>query len=292
MAGTLLAIALAALTAFALAEVLVRVLGLAGYPLFVRSEAIGYHFRPNWRANVRGRSWRTNAIGLRLDHDRPPSADSIVIVGDSTVEDGVGAGQDQTIAARLAKETGRDVYPVACPAWSLENQLAFLRAHPELYDAGTIVFVSNSWDLASANRWIAESVLPTRPPHSHAWFLLMRATYQWRRKLFPRSFPPWPDEADQAWKHSVGDLLERCRGRIVWLFYPLREELVENRLPCPALRALVQDRAETRDLGETPGWSLDCYRDAVHPTARGRELLRRALLEVLGFRQDAAAAKR
>ena len=273
---------LAGLALFAVAEAIARMIKLADYPLFAKSGTVGYRFLPNTRGSMLGRyRWRMNAMGLRIDHDRPPEAASIVLLGDSTVEDGVYVDQDATLAARLAAATGRDVYPVACPAWSLENQLAFLREHPDLYDAGTMVFVTNTQDLAALNRWETECAQPTRRPRSHAWYKLMRATHLPRRIAFPFLFPPWADETDRTWEISVRDFLDRFRGRIVWLFYPLREEALGSLVPCQELCPLIEDRAETFDLGMIPGWSMECYQDEIHPTARGRTLLLEAIQAAL-----------
>lgn len=277
----------------ALAEIAARRLQLSDYPLFVSSKTVGYHFRPGTSGAMGGtmggamgrrHRWRINAMGLRTDSDAAPGADSIVLLGDSTVEDGAYTDQDETLAARLARATGRDVHPVACPAWSLENQLAFLRANPALYEAGTMVFVTNTQDLAALNQWETESAQPTRRPRSHAWYKVMRATHLARRKAFPLLFPPWADEADRNWERSVRALLARYEGRLIWLFYPLPAELAHGKQPCTDLRPPIAGRAETRELAAAPGWSLGCYADEVHPNARGRELLLGAILSALNSR--------
>lgn len=279
------------------AELAARASRAVDYPLFRRDARFGYGFVPGTSGAMRGRHrWRINAMGLRTDCDRPPGRDAIVLLGDSTVEDGAYTDQADTLAARLAAATRRDVHPVACPAWSLENQLAFLRANPALYDAGTMAFVVNSQDLAALNRWETESAQPTRRPLSHAWYKAMRATHLPRRILFPSLFPPWADEADRSWESSLRHFNARYRGRQVWLFYPLREEFERGARPCAALRPLLDDHAETFELGAMPGWSGACYKDEVHPSRAGREGLLAALEEALGgpagFRDGSAAARR
>lgn len=273
LAGVALAIA---------AETAARRFRLADYPLYRRDERFGYGFRPDTEGAMRGRyRWRINAMGLRTDIASAPDAEAIVLLGDSTVEDGAYTDQSDTLAARLVHVTGRAVHPVACPAWSLENQLAYLRAHPALYDAGTLVFVTNTQDLAALNRWETPSAQPLRRPVSHAWYKAMRATHLYRRKLFPGLFPPWADEADRTWEGSVRDLLSTYRGRLVWLLYPLPYELEQGDQPCSLLRPFLEGRAETIEVADVPGWSLECYADEVHPNARGRALLLEAVLTAL-----------
>lgn len=285
LAKHVFAIAAGCVALAALAELAARRLRLADYPLFVRSRAVGYHFRPGTSGTMGGRyRWRINAMGLRTDCDAAPGPESIVILGDSTVEDGTYTDQNETLAARIARATGRDVHPVACPAWSLENQLAFLRENPSLYDAGTLVFVTNTQDLAALNCWETQSAQPTRRPLSHAWYKLMRATHLQRRKAFPFFFPAWADEADRTWESSVRELLDEYRGRLIWLFYPLPFELERGEQPCAALRPLIAARAECFDLAAVPGWSLGCYADEVHPSARGRDLLLEAISTALNSR--------
>lgn len=278
----LLPLAIAGIALAVGSEAIARRLRLADYPLYRRDERFGYGFRPATSGMMRGRyRWRVNAMGLRSDFDAAPDADAIVLLGDSTVEDGAYTDQADTLAARLARATGRAVHPVACPAWSLENQLAYLRAHRALYDSGTMVFVTNTQDLAALNRWETPSAQPLRRPASHAWYTAMRATHLQRRVLFPSLFPPWADEGDRAWERSVQDLLERYRGRLIWLFYPLPQELEAGDAPCAALRPLVETRAETLDIAAVPGWSRRRYADAVHPDARGRALMLEAILTAL-----------
>jgi lysophospholipase L1-like esterase len=144
-----------------------------------------------------------------------------------------------------------------------------------------MVFVTNTQDLAALNRWETESAQPTRRPLSHAWYKALRATHLQRRIAFPFLFPPWADEADRTWEQSVRDLLARYRGRLVWLFYPLRDEAERGLVPCRELRPLIDDRAERFEIGALPGWSAGCYQDEVHPSAKGRALLLEALTAAL-----------
>ncbi len=264
------------------AEIVARALQLSDYPLFRRDEGFGYGFLAQTRGAMSGRyAWRTNAAGLRVDHDRPPGPDAVLLVGDSTVDGGAYVDQDNTLAARLARAIERDVHPVACPAWSLENELAFLRAHPELSNAGTAVFVTNSDDLVALNRWEGESLQPKRRPLSHAWYKLMRVTQGPRRRLFPSLFAPWSDPADRTWAKSVEALLSSYRGRVVWLFYPLLEEIESGDLACAELRPLLERRVQTFDIAAVPGWSPACYADGIHPNAQGRDLMLQALITAL-----------
>lgn len=274
------------LAVVALGEVAARALRISDYPLYRPSAAYGYGFAPGAEGLMRRRyRWNINRTGLRLDHDEPPGPDDVLLIGDSTVESGAHCDQDETIAARLARETGRRVFPVACPAWSLENELAFLSANPELLGAGTAVFVTNSDDLIAMNPWETETTHPTHPPLSHLWYKLMRGSYPIRRKLFPALFPRWPDPADRAWTRSLGEFLAAYRGRIVWLFYPLKAELAAGDQPCSALRPLIADRAETSDIAALPGWSESAYSDHIHPSARGKDLMLEALVAAIS-RQD------
>lgn len=277
-----LVLLMAGLAAFVALEIAARALRLSDYPLFVRSPAFGYGFRPRAQGTMRRRfRWRTNAMGLRMDEGRPASADAIVLVGDSTVESGSHVDQEETLAARLAQATGRDVHPVACPGWSLENQLAFLRAHPQLRRAGTVVFVGNTENLVGLAPWQSESAQPTKPPASHAWYALMRATYLWRRAMFPSFFRPWPDGAGRTWTGALDAFLDEYSGRLIWLFYPLREEARQSLAPCLELRPLIADRAETFEIGAMLEWSDACYADRIHPNAKGRAVLLRALQQAL-----------
>ena len=109
----------------------------------------------------------------------------------------------------------------------------------------------------------------------------MRATHLPRRKLFPSLFPPWPEEDDRTWEVSLHGFLDRFQDRLIWLFYPLREEAERGLAPCLQLRPLIAGRAETFEVGAVPGWSAACYADDVHPNARGRDLLLAALRQAI-----------
>lgn len=272
----------AGVVAVAAAEATARALRISDYPLFRPDERFGYGFAPG-AAGIMSRRyrWRINRDGLRLDHDDPPGANGILLVGDSTVEDGAHTDQAETLAARLERAAGQPVYPVACPSWSLENELAFLRAHPRLLEAGTIVLVSNSHDLEALDPWRSDLTHPTRRPLSHLWYKLRRVALPLRHRLMGPAAAPERQPNGGTWTRSVETFLAKYDGRVIWLYYPLLEETRTGAPACARLRPLVEGRAETLDLASVPGWSEAAYKDHIHPNGQGRQLMLEALQTAL-----------
>lgn len=276
--------------ALLVAELAVRARHLADYPLFMKHDLVGYHFRPNASGSMRGRfHWRFNAMGLRLDHDRPADADTVLIVGDSVVEGGNYLNVPDTLGGQVETLLGRPVYPVGCGGWALENELAFLRLHPELLAAGALVMVVNSRDLIALNRPGSASTQPMRRPLLHVAYLARRMTWGHRHRLRQRFLPqPKPRDPVDAWIASTLQLMDRAAGKqLIWVLYPDLADALAGKRPCPELRPLIAGRAELIEVLDIPGWSAACYADDIHPNATGRELLARTIAGALAGRQTA-----
>lgn len=261
------------------AELTVRYWRLADYIRYRPAADIGYAPQPNSSGSFRRRyRWRFNSIGIRTDEDAPVEPDSLVLVGDSIVEGGAKVGQEVTLGYLVSQRTGKPVHPVGAGGWTLENEFAFLRKHPELLSAGVFVMVTNSDDLRAINPWSSHSTHPTSPPISHLAYLVRRFSWPNRQRLLARlGRRPVPGASgpggNDQWMRSVSAFLEIYQGRLIWVLYPDRTEFAGRIAPCQALRPLIAGRAETVELLHLSGWGLDCYHDRLHPNDTGRKLL-------------------
>lgn len=271
-----------AVAVLALVEVVVRWRRLADYPLFRRLDPVGYEPAPG-QGLMRGQfRWAFNSLGLRMDHDRPADADSVLLVGDSVVEPGAHVDQADTLGAHLQELCGASVYPAGSGGWALGNELAFLSARPQLLAAGTVVWVINSGDLVPANVWGGWLAHPLHRPLVHSFYVAARIGERLRARLFNRLFALRVESADPSLPGAMAAFLPRLAGRrVFFVLYPTLAEVARGERPLADLRDLVSGAGTVVEVSSAPGWSVDCYADGIHPNARGRALLARIIADAL-----------
>ena len=274
---------LATLVVVARIELAVRRLHLADYPLFRRDPATGYEPRANCSGLMRRRfRWAFNAAGLRMDHDRPADAGSVLLVGDSIVEPGAHVDQADTLGARLEVLCGATVHPAGSGGWALGNELAFIAARPQLLEAGTVVWLINSGDLVATNQWDNGISHPLKAPWLHSAFLALRFAERLRARIARRLLGPMVERTDGDWRAGLTALLPRMAGkRVLWVLYPQRDEVASGTRPLAELHPLLAGSGRVVEVIAAAGWTADCYADGIHPNAAGRDRLARIIADAL-----------
>jgi hypothetical protein len=271
--------ALAAL--LALGEVAVRRTRIAEQPLYRRDRRYGYAPLPGSAGRAAGRfRWAHNRWGLRLDHDRLPGRDAVLLVGDSIVHGGGRVDQDDTLGVRLAAAAGVEVFPVAAPGWSLANALAYLAATPELLTAGRIVVMVNTGDLDRLELWSSAAEHPLRI-RSHLLYAARKGMQRLRARLGREPSGRGMPVTSADLRKEVETLRERVAGELLFAWYPRREELAE---PGPArsrVAEVLPDEMPLLDVSCFPDWDAASYADGIHPNALGRQRLARGLAACL-----------
>lgn len=143
----LIALALLGLAAVLAGEVLVRVLGFSQFPLYAPDTAAGYRMKANQAGTFRRHArWVYDGNGMRSQAGADNLAGAVLLIGDSIVDGGSALDQDETIASQLAALSGRQVYPIAAPGWSLGNALGALPTIAGWEQAEAVVLVLNAGD--------------------------------------------------------------------------------------------------------------------------------------------------
>ena len=137
------------------AEVGVRVAGLVDFPLYDADATIGYIPKANQRGSFLNKNdWVINEKHMGAETFVPDPAGNILLVGDSIVWGGNPYALPDRLGPRLQALVKGKVWPIAAGSWSLQNQLAYLNANPDVVSrVDTIVFVLNSGDLGPPSSW-------------------------------------------------------------------------------------------------------------------------------------------
>ena len=131
------------------AEVGVRVAGLVDFPLYDADATIGYIPKANQRGSFLNKNdWVINEKHMGAKTFVPDPAGNILLVGDSIVWGRNPYALPDRLGPRLQALVKGKVWPIAAGSWSLQNELAYLNANPDVVSkVDTIVFVLNSGDL-------------------------------------------------------------------------------------------------------------------------------------------------
>jgi hypothetical protein len=160
---------------------------------------------------------RVNAQGYRGAEWPAPSANEVVVIGDS-MSFGLGVEEDEALAARLRAALGRSVIDASVPTYGPLEYLFTLKQLMAARKPGVVVLVLNMLndfgeiDHPNADRHAALDGWAIRrgpgpvPPSSRARTLAIRhshaafALWRWQRSREARAAPPAPD-------HGARDLL-------------------------------------------------------------------------------------
>jgi hypothetical protein len=287
--------------AIVLVEAGVRAVGAVDFPVYeVRDDDVAYVYA----AQQSGRFLRRNAWAVNDRHMPTPRPwdparlPNLLVIGNSIVAGGNPYDQSEKVASRVEGRTdGRySVWPVAVGGWSTTNQIAFLEGNPDVVRASTLfVWVHTSGGLRGPNPWLGDDAFPRRRP---AW----ATAYVLRRYLQPQlrvawKQPPAPPragtDADASganlvrFEHTVAALASASGRRHpgVLVLYPTRAQVDAARRGIEWLpeRADLEGVAArygvlVKDLTRHPEWAVGLYRDEIHPTVAGNEVLARIVV--------------
>jgi hypothetical protein len=245
-------------------------MGFQRFPLFAPDPACGFRMRGSQAGRFRNRvAWSYDAFGGRAPEGVSGPAGAILIVGDSVVEGGLRIGQDETLAAQLARIGGAPAYPLACHGWALANELAALEQLPDWQAAHCLVLVLNTGDLDQVGKATSALSFPTRRPRLLLPWLVRRQLL--RRGIYPRRkwvAGPYPN--DPLREQNLARLRALCAGfagRVLVLAYPQRDEDLAGEAHFAQLAEA--SGAELFFVGASAHWTEACYSDHIHPNALG-----------------------
>ncbi|MET3666101.1 hypothetical protein [Caulobacter sp. 1776] len=197
-----------------------------------------------------------------------------LLIGDSVVSGGNPYRQAERLGPQLENAAGGRVWPISANSWSVSNELAYLRANPDVVaKVDRLVFVWNSSDLRLASEWRTEL---THPTHRPTWGL----AYLVRRRLFSPYIAPRPDvDALPLWR----EFLASTGKPVTIVAFPSRAEAADpglrQRRLIDQVGRLRIDRVKLIDIGADSRWGPSFYRDDLHPSPAGTGLLAQIVAE-------------
>ena len=257
-------------------------------PYYHADNRIGYIPLPNQSGIYRGGRWVLNELSMGTDRPFAPTAGrDILLVGDSIVF-GINLRQSDKLGAQLEQATGARVWPIGVPSWAFQNELQYLRDHPQVVaGADQIVFVLNGADFDRPTSWKADEThpLPPRLPR----FLLWEAIVRHVRSLTGIRPDPAPVQvsADMrvAPRDNAADLAALVAGAgkpVLLVFYPNRAQ-AEAGDPCgfPLPSVARVAGVATLCIKQDARWSPGLYADYIHPSRQGSDALAQIIAAAL-----------
>lgn len=280
------AIALALLVGTA--ELLLRVMGMVDFPLYDADARIGYIPKASQEGSfLRRNTWVFNELSMGTARHFDPAAarQDMLLVGDSIVLGGNTLPQERKLGPLLEAAQVRRVWPIAAGSWALRNELRYLRDHPEVSrSVGHIMLVLNSADFGNASSWSCELTHPRQRPGLAVLYIAQKYIYDWAPcGATPSALTVPAGDWRQELRELVEDGLVRPENTTLVL-YPTRKEVEDPALMRRALEsrrtelsAVMGPRIRFISVGFDPRWKADLYRDDIHPSPQGYEVLAKTL---------------
>lgn len=285
-----------------LIEVTIRVSGATNFPIYIVDDGFGYLYAPNQSGVFLNRNrWHYNDRSMPVARDWAPGrAPDLLVIGNSIVAGGNPYDQTQKLTALLETRVGTrfSLWPIAVGGWSTVNALGYLERNPDVLNAADFfVWIHTSQGLARLNPWPGDAAFPRRRPIWATGYVLsrylqptFRVFAQWLPAPVQRSAAP--DESAknivrfEAALRRLGAGERRHAGILV--LYPSDQQVEAARrgeewLPERETMEAVAQRHGLLviDLTRYPEWTAELYRDAIHPTAQGNEVLARIIVTAL-----------
>lgn len=269
------------------AESSVRALGFVDFPLYDANNQIGYIPRANQSGSYMNQNnWAFNelSMGTALAFKPTPEKKDILLIGDSIVLGGNSYREDERLGPQLGRISGDAVWPISAGSWGLQNELEYLREHPEVVaSVDQIIFVLNSGDFDRPSSWASEFTHPLERPSCALCYLVAKFVF---RPI--RSTP-----ADLMVERFDAIVMLKAFAETyrkpfdIWL-YPDKAQI--NHLDVwekefgPHIKSLeaAQIPGLTLHSGEgILGWQDMDYRDSIHPTPAATRKLAKAISDAL-----------
>lgn len=184
------------------AELAARASGLTNFPLYIADSHIGYIPAPSQSGSfLHSNDWVFNEISMGTPRPFSPTDTQrdILLVGDSIVYGGNPSAQAERLGPQPAAASGAVVWPIGAGSWGLQNELTYLRDHPEVASSvDEIVFVLNGGDFSGPSMWRSEQTHPRTRPLSALAYLLMKYV----SKSEPPETPPDLRVAATDWRRD------------------------------------------------------------------------------------------
>jgi hypothetical protein len=283
--------------------------GLGNPPLEIRDPACGYRFSPSQIVARFGNRVSYDANSARGGCADPPSGPvwKTLVIGDSVL-DGGSLTDDRDTATEVLNGlslalNGRTLrfINLSAGSWAPPQQLGYLNAYGTL-GADAVVLVLSSHDALGPAKG-DKLPFPTQKPWTATEEVVLRYLLGLRRHLFTSTSEGWeaaaakvPSDIEASQDPTatsiwcLKQIVALCRQKnlpVAVVLWPTRSEVLNNRWAEPAdvlLKALDAEQVPRIDLMSqirvTPDFEATVYRDDIHPTVNGQNLVAGAVLQL------------
>ena len=266
-------------------EALVQLSGIVDIPVYRADNTIGYIPAPGQSGNFLNlRKWQFNEHSMGAGAFAPDSRRfNVLLLGDSVVLGGNPLAQGERLGPCLESLTGWQVWPVSAGSWGLQNQMAYIRSHPEILKVvDAVAIVLNSRDFGGPSSWASSLTHPLKRPFPG---LLHVA----RKYVFSLGSPPGVRAELQVmsrdWRTDLHDFSVPYRKPVFIFLFSRLDEFEDPKKMHRQLDSMVPDlqkhsggNAKKVRVAASPLWEKSFYRDAVHPSSKGNAALARVLV--------------
>ncbi len=261
------------------AEVGLRVTGALDFPLYEANSRIGYVPAASQAGNylwTHGYDFNNRHMAGGPLADTP--ARKVLVVGDSVVYGGNPYKQaDRLVNTLQSRMPDAKVWTLASGGWSIRNELAWLQDNADVVGRmNDVVMVINNADLVKeAAMWGCETTHPTQRP--------LLGTMYYINKLLKREDcsegKPGLTVANADWQAPLRQWIQTTQAsgvRVHFVLYPGRKELEAQR--STATTATLNQLQATQpvhavEVARFNAWQPSLYRDDIHPSAEGNQVL-------------------
>lgn len=267
-----------AMFALLLGEAAVRISRVTDVPTFHADNHIGYipeqdqSGRWLWKSDY---AFNELSMGTGRSFKPSPTGD-VLLLGDSIVYGGINYREPERLGPAVQRLTRRSIWPASAPSWGLQNELQYMLDHPKMMRSiSEVILITNSADYDGPSSWASDATHPRARGLSRLWMLLVKrfagpSEVQLKYRVTPQSLPHMIERLRQVWT-----------GPMSIVAYPTKAELSNSR-QCgfdvlPALAAV----GRVTCVKGAPGWGSALYRDDIHPTPEGNEVLAQIITRAL-----------
>lgn len=269
-------------------EIGVRALGMVDFPTYETNTKIGYIPAVNQHGSFLNKNnWQFNALHMGAVTFMPKPALDVLLVGDSLVYGGNQYLQSERLGPTLqrliqTKAEGTQIWPIAAGSWALRNELTWLRENPQVLDqVHQIIIILNNGDFEGASSWSCELTHPRTRPTVALWYLFNKYVYPFEKC----------GEVPVSLKVPDGDLpvelkeyLARYGAKTTFILYPDKNEATDIQLEVNGFKSGIAilkaaGAATIIHVANDPRWGQRWYKDSIHPTPEGNQILAKIIID-------------
>lgn len=249
--------------------------------LYGADAEVGYWALPNQSGGsplTGSYAFNSEGFGVSQEYDTSGPKD-VLLVGDSLVAGTSELDQSERLGVALERQSGWQVWPLATGSWALANELRAL-TRIDLDGVEAIVFVLNSEDFDAPSQWRGDHDLPRAQPRSHFLHALQKAIPFLRGPSEPILVREGNLAAEWSSFQAAAETLVFVVG------YEWKKTTGQD---CEWMPEWIEPVSLCVDLiGTGHGENM---LDAMHPDARGNEVIAKTIAARLATWPKAEAAR-